>query len=207
MRSQLTIASLSLALALTWGVDSVQAQPTVVFVGNNATGIQDLQIGSEYFNVEFVFDFGPDAYGSPGAFYFIFQTQAAIANLAVNAALSTEPAVETVGGNNSSTYRIPFELESGNYTVQWSRYKTLLGIWLQFETPDLVSIFDPETFAVFTVTCPEDSDDDGNVEVDDLLDLLADWGTCGPPCPTDIVKNGEVDVDDLLALLAAWGPC
>ena len=28
-----------------------------------------------------------------------------------------------------------------------------------------------------------------------------------PPCPTDTNGDGDVNVTDLLALLAAWGPC
>lgn len=45
---------------------------------------------------------------------------------------------------------------------------------------------------------------DGNVNVTDLLALLAQWGGDGP-CD----QNGDdvVNVTDLLALLAAWGMC
>ncbi len=53
---------------------------------------------------------------------------------------------------------------------------------------------------------------DGEVNVFDLLALLAAWGPC-PGCPEDITDSagaapdGVVDVFDLLALLAAWGSC
>jgi hypothetical protein len=53
--------------------------------------------------------------------------------------------------------------------------------------------------------CPEDINGSGNIDVDDLLLLLAGWGTSDPDA--DINDSGLVDVDDLLLLLAAWGPC
>ncbi|MCZ6836030.1 MAG: hypothetical protein O7G85_09680 [Planctomycetota bacterium] len=50
-----------------------------------------------------------------------------------------------------------------------------------------------------------DNNLDGVVNVDDLLNLLAKWGTCGSPCPEDSDLDGDVDVEDLLSLLAGWG--
>ena len=55
--------------------------------------------------------------------------------------------------------------------------------------------------------CLADSTGDGNVNVSDLLDLLAAWGPCGAPCPADSNFNGTVNVIDLLAMLASWGAC
>jgi len=49
-----------------------------------------------------------------------------------------------------------------------------------------------------------DIDGDGDVDVSDLLALLADWGPC-PTCFEDIDGDGDVDVSDLLILLANWG--
>ena len=54
--------------------------------------------------------------------------------------------------------------------------------------------------------CPGDVDDNGIVDVADLLALLAAWGPCGE-CPEDINGDGTVNVGDLLTLLAAWGDC
>lgn len=53
--------------------------------------------------------------------------------------------------------------------------------------------------------CPADVNGDGEVSIEDLLTLLAQWGTVGPEA--DVDGNGEVEVEDLLILLAAWGPC
>jgi hypothetical protein len=46
---------------------------------------------------------------------------------------------------------------------------------------------------------------DGNVDVTDLLRVLADWGTPGAGCDTDY--SGDIDVTDLLKVLADWGSC
>lgn len=55
-------------------------------------------------------------------------------------------------------------------------------------------------------TCPADLNNDGFVDVSDLLILFGSWGSC-VGCPADIAKNGVVDVSDLLMLLSAWGAC
>jgi hypothetical protein len=57
-----------------------------------------------------------------------------------------------------------------------------------------------------SVPCPEDCavPRDGDVDVGDLLAMLAQWGM-GGLC--DVTGNGVVTVSDLLRLLAEWGPC
>ena len=73
-----------------------------------------------------------------------------------------------------------------------------------------------ETVAPGAASCPADfvgartlpGVGDGEVNVDDLLALIASWNQCTPgSCPADLTGNGNVDVDDLLALIQAWGPC
>ena len=49
-----------------------------------------------------------------------------------------------------------------------------------------------------------DLDGDGNVGVEDLLDLVSQWGEC-PGCPGDLNGDGVVDVEDLLILIGQWG--
>jgi hypothetical protein len=64
-----------------------------------------------------------------------------------------------------------------------------------------------ELFAVVESTpCPEDVNDDGFVDIDDLFALLNVWGLCDD-CVEDIDGDGVVDIDDLFAVLNAWGPC
>ena len=54
--------------------------------------------------------------------------------------------------------------------------------------------------------CPSDFNEDGVVDVNDLLLLIAAWGSCDA-CPEDLNGDGVVDVSDLLMLIAAWGAC
>ena len=54
--------------------------------------------------------------------------------------------------------------------------------------------------------CPWDLDSNGSVATEDLLALLAAWGTDSVG-PTDFDANGNVGTEDLLELLANWGPC
>jgi hypothetical protein len=56
--------------------------------------------------------------------------------------------------------------------------------------------------------CPGDFDGSGAVDIVDLLDLLAAWGSSDPTY--DIAPaggDGTVDIQDLLGLLATWGGC
>jgi hypothetical protein len=56
---------------------------------------------------------------------------------------------------------------------------------------------------------PADVNDDGVVDVGDVLQILGAWGDCPAPCPPtcaeDVDESCAVDVTDLLAALAAWG--
>jgi len=49
-----------------------------------------------------------------------------------------------------------------------------------------------------------DVNDDGVVNVDDLLAVVTAWGPCAG-CPEDVDGSGTVDVDDLLEVINAWG--
>ena len=53
--------------------------------------------------------------------------------------------------------------------------------------------------------CPADANGDGVVNVDDLLNVISDWGLSNSPA--DVDGNGEVNVEDLLLMIAAWGAC
>ncbi len=56
-----------------------------------------------------------------------------------------------------------------------------------------------------SVPCPEDLDGDGQIGVDDLLQLLSVYGSTCTGCPEDIDGNGVIGVDDLLQLLSVYG--
>ncbi len=55
-------------------------------------------------------------------------------------------------------------------------------------------------------SCVEDLDCNGEVNVLDLLDIIAAWGATGDT-PEDLNGDGSVDVLDLLDIIDAWGPC
>ena len=57
--------------------------------------------------------------------------------------------------------------------------------------------------------CREDLNGSGDVEFDDVLTVLREWGMCPPrqSCPADVNGDGRVDYADLLAIVGAWGPC
>jgi trimeric autotransporter adhesin len=60
-----------------------------------------------------------------------------------------------------------------------------------------------------SLSCLTDANDDGVVNIDDLLTVVSEWGPCEAcagdhtPCGGD----GVVGIDDLLGVISAWGPC
>ena len=63
--------------------------------------------------------------------------------------------------------------------------------------------------------CPADIVPTNTVDVNDLLAVITNWGSCPLPCPprcaADIdpigVGNCSVDVNDLLRVITSWGAC
>jgi hypothetical protein len=75
-----------------------------------------------------------------------------------------------------------------------------------------------QCFGMFaTIRCGADValPQDNQVNVDDLLAIIQQWGECQPqpagacdlPCASDIINTGTVDVDDLLFVINHWGGC
>ena len=56
-----------------------------------------------------------------------------------------------------------------------------------------------------TTPCPGDADGSGDVDTNDLLMVIADWGMDGGPA--DVNDDGSVDTEDILLILSGWGPC
>ncbi len=54
--------------------------------------------------------------------------------------------------------------------------------------------------------CAADIDGDGTVGVNDMLNLIANFGPCSG-CAADVDGDGIVGVNDILIVLSAWGPC
>ena len=77
--------------------------------------------------------------------------------------------------------------------------------YVRIQNPES-AFFSPEIDAVVDVRAdqPADLDDDGLVNVTDLLLLLEFWGQIEPGHDADFDNNGFVDVTDLLFLLKGW---
>ena len=54
--------------------------------------------------------------------------------------------------------------------------------------------------------CDGDADGDGQVNVNDLLGVIGEWG-CSSGCGYDVTGDGQVNVSDVLMVIGAWGPC
>ncbi len=117
--------------------------------------------------------------------------------------IDTEPIKPAFGEH---VPRAGWPLQDGNYLIASSTgvYKyivasnsfqqILAGVDAQFINP--ISLND----------CPADINNDGQVNVTDLLAVIGAWGAC-TGCSADINNDGQVNVTDLLAVIGAWGPC
>jgi hypothetical protein len=58
--------------------------------------------------------------------------------------------------------------------------------------------------------CPTDINNSGATDIDDLLEVINNWGLSGGGNPADIAPpggDGIVNIDDLLAVINGWGAC
>jgi carboxypeptidase T len=119
--------------------------------------------------------------------------------------------VETVGPDGP-------EVMGGWYQTEFN-VSTFLEPTAQVQLRFVASDYDPQAlveaavdaFAVVRIGCDEtcegDLNNDGLVNVSDLLLLLGAWGDCVEPCPFDLNGDNVVNVSDLLILLSNWGAC
>jgi hypothetical protein len=87
-----------------------------------------------------------------------------------------------IRGLAAGQYQLQLQLQDGG-----GASNARAGIAWYFSDPDVVDL-------------PGDINGDGSVNVDDLLNLLADYGTC-TGCSSDLDGDLDTDVDDLLELL------
>jgi len=87
--------------------------------------------------------------------------------------------------------------EEGEYLFQ----STLVGLT---DKSYLCDLFD----SILYDECPclGDVTGDGTVDIEDLLVVLASWGTCYG-CPADVTNDNVVNEFDIIVLLTNWGPC
>ncbi len=100
-------------------------------------------------------------------------------------------------------YNYRFDADSGPEFVN-----ATLGLYrgLTNNSPPLADltalILGPQAISVCPWDCAQPPD--GEVGINDFLELLAQWGS---PGSCDIDGGGGVGINDFLALLANWGPC
>lgn len=58
-----------------------------------------------------------------------------------------------------------------------------------------------------STTCAGDADATGFVNIEDLLVVLSEFGSCPAGCAADFDDDGDVDIDDMLVVIGNWGPC
>ena len=102
-----------------------------------------------------------------------------------------------------SEYRKDFGSWKAAWITMQSKDTTAAGIILQ----EMNDRFDLNTknLSVPNTSCPADINNDGVVDVNDLLEVIQSWGDKGGPA--DIDHDGIVGVNDLLELINSWGPC
>ena len=66
-------------------------------------------------------------------------------------------------------------------------------------------VMDATTLDLTPVAVEGDVNGDGVVDVNDILEMLGQWGPCPSGCSGDLNSDGLVNVDDLLALLSYFG--
>ena len=63
------------------------------------------------------------------------------------------------------------------------------------------------TVSLATASQIADFNNDGNVDGSDLVALTSNLNTiCDGDCPTDLDENGHTDINDLMNLMGQWGP-
>ena len=132
------------------------------------------------------------------------------ARMDVDAISTPELPVSFLGGswNNVGPFPVslPFEIDTAGLEAG-----TLArSVSIQVSDEDVPGASDSQLYLTFNITitdpvtnCPGDVNGDGMVDIADLLDLLAGFGTTDPML--DINGDNIVDISDLLALLADFG--
>ncbi|MHC4908095.1 MAG: hypothetical protein ACYTF9_00040 [Planctomycetota bacterium] len=85
---------------------------------------------------------------------------------------------------------------------------TGLNAYTHWENNGRSAPVDMDAMVIDLVPAPGDGDTnaDGVVNVEDLVNVIVAWGVCDPrvACPADIDCNGVVDVQDLIAVILNW---
>jgi len=172
MKFKLTVflATIVVSMGLLLGTSAAQ-DPLVIFEGNVAHGIQNLDVDGVLYNVAFKNNLATDIYGEDLQL-FDFDTNAAalIAAKAARDALNTVPEVTRVGPPGGGEFiqfsigfaEIPINLPGDllpEFSVVAVREVTYVSevegdFWKEQEEEDVISLIQPESIADFTLVDP-----------------------------------------------------
>ena len=155
MREHVMLAKLTRAIIgflILLGVSNVQAA-VVIYSGDTATGIQNLNVGGNFYNVEFVYQSANSVYGTPPTFDFDNEFEADAAVEAVRAALNGVPAVTGVSPSSHRSFLIGYS-ERTIFSIRFTNARQGIyidGSWINsgFDTDEADDL---KSYAVFTVT-------------------------------------------------------
>ncbi|GAG90613.1 unnamed protein product, partial [marine sediment metagenome] len=125
---------------------------TVIFEGNTASGIQNLNVDGTLYNVDFEYGSANNIYGTPPVFDFNTDDGARDATLAVVNALNGVPAVQNVGPIKDANFKIGHDADELLGTIitvtEEARYRN--SNW-DYGGPDFPDSDRQETYATFTI--------------------------------------------------------
>ncbi len=143
-----------------------------------------------------------------------YERVASVGSLSISPKISDELVVDDVVelyGNYHNIVRLLWSIDDGDSTA--SVNSSLNPSWSieidQSEIPagrheiKVVGLNAANrAFSDFLTVIQPDLNSDQLVDINDILQLLGQWGACG--CPEDLNGNGEVEVNDSLIVIAAW---
>jgi hypothetical protein len=108
------------------------------------------------------------------------------------------------GGNNyRSQNELVVTIGLGTATVA----DEVVVTWPGGETATYTNLAANQRWDIDPPVIPGDVNHDGLVNVDDIVQVVLNWGPCDPPpadCPGDADGSGSVDVDDVVLVVLNW---
>ncbi len=149
--------------------------------------------------------------------YAVFDVEIDVENTgdsAAHAVAAELSGVSIVSGSNPANLGTIAQGDTANtsWTVQASGEPGEHPITVTITSNSYAEAFTDLGESTYQVGCgPEDVNDDGVVNIDDIFAVLGLWGDCPDPCPPycpgDITEDCTVNIDDIFAILGEWGPC
>lgn len=201
-----------------------------IIINNNSSLFQFLTVntlaGEGFFNTRLNFE----ATGSIRALQIVGQPPCATGTFADTTGTWTPGVkmrigIEVLPGNVLRIYKDDVQIFQGHDIAQFCAagdpdiginqvrsFNSNLGTTAQMHV-DNISSFSAKSCETLLPPCSADIQvANGVVDINDLLQIISDWGATGPPrpradCAPPPMGDCQVDVVDMLAVLSQWGPC